>query len=123
MSFLGTLLKYHPRYFTLFSRRKQYEEIFRIGKQYTGMIKFEQQLLYQSVEAQSYIEIVHDYHPECYVESFEYTMYKLKGKPEFIQKHFLLKNEERISYQDIPVALMRDWKRKEDRKIIWINTV
>ena len=123
MSFLGTLLKYHPHYFTLFSQRKSYEEIFRIGKQYTGLIKFQHKLLHQSVEAQSYIEIVHDYHPECYIESFQYTMYKLKGKPEIIQRRFLVRNEENISYQDIPFLLMRDWKRKENRKIIWINSV
>jgi hypothetical protein len=119
MSFLGTLLKFHQRYFTLFSQQKHYEEIFRIGTQYIGMIKFEHKILNQTVEAQSYIEIIHDYHPECYVESFEYTMYKHKGKPDIIQQHFLSKNGDTISYQDIPFGLKRDWKQKTERNIIW----
>ena len=119
MSFLGTLLRFHPQYFRLFSEKKSYEEIFRIGKQYTGLIRFTQQLTHDSVKAESYIEIVHDYEPECYFESFQYTMYKYKGKPTFIQKHFLLRNYDSISYQDLPFFLMKDWKDKKPRNIIW----
>ena len=119
MSFLGTLLRFHPQYFILFSEKKSYEEIFRVGKQYTGLIRFNQDIVPDSIEAKSYIEIMHDYHPECYCESFQYIMYKYKGKPTFIQKHFLLGNEEPILYQDVPHLLMKDWKYKDLRNIIW----
>jgi hypothetical protein len=119
MSFLGTLLRFHPQYFRLFSEKKRYEEIFRIGNHHTGLIRFNQDIYHDSIEAKSYIEIMHDYQPECYAESFEYTMYKYKGKPTFIQSHFLLRNEETISHQDIPRLLMRDWKLKDNRNIIW----